>query len=494
MFADRLKKSLLQAAIQGQLTEQLQTDGDARDLLRKIRTKKAKLIAAKKIKAEKPLPPVTDDEIPFDIPDSWCWIRLSDVCQMYTGDSISESEKKSKYIGLANGFSYIGTKDISFDNQIDYDNGIRIPFENSFRRAFSGSVLMCIEGGSAGRKIAVTDREVCFGNKLCNFNADKVSNKYIYFYLQSPVFQKSFRDNVTGMIGGVSLRRLNLILLPLPPLAEQKRIVEKLDALLSQADKLAKDERELVELEENFPRRMRNSLLQAAIQGKLTEQLPSDGDARDLLQKIRTDKAKFVAEKKIKAEKPLPPISDDEIPFDLPDNWCWCRLGDVCNYGMNETILPVAMEKGKLLIDLEDIEKDSGKLINRKVFDGTNANSSKNTFRRRQVLFGKLRVYLNKVIIADADGYCSSEILPLDFGQNILSKYAQVVLMSPTFLSYANACSYGTKMPRLGTKAGQLALFPVPPLDEQKRIVERMKELLPLCEDFSEKTTKISSK
>ena len=128
MFADRLKKSLLQAAIQGQLTEQLPTDGDARDLLRKIRTEKAKLIAAKKIKAEKPLPPVTVDEIPFDIPDNWCWVRLSEVCQMYTGDSIAESEKKAKYRGLVDGFSYIGTKDISFDNQIDYDNGICIPF------------------------------------------------------------------------------------------------------------------------------------------------------------------------------------------------------------------------------------------------------------------------------------------------------------------------------------------------------------------------------
>ena len=227
-----------------------------------------------------------------------------------------------------------------------------------------------------------------------------------------------------------------------------------------------------------FADRLRKSLLQAAIQGQLTKQLSTDGDARDLLKKIRAEKAKLVAEKKIKVEKPLPPISDDEIPFDLPDNWCWCRLGEVCNYGANEIALPVAMEHGKILIDLEDIEKDSGKLINKKFFDGTNANSSKNIFRRGQVLFGKLRVYLNKIIVADQDGYCSSEILPLDFGRNILSKYAQIVLMSPPFLSYANSCSYGTKMPRLSTKAGQLALFPLPPLSEQKRIVTRLKELL----------------
>ena len=231
-----------------------------------------------------------------------------------------------------------------------------------------------------------------------------------------------------------------------------------------------------------FADRLKKSLLQAAIQGQLTEQLQTDGDARDLLRKIRTEKAKLLAEKKIKAEKPLPLISDDEIPFDLPDNWCWCRLGEICNYGTNETISPDAMERGKLLVDLEDIEKDSGKLINRKFFDGNNANSSKNVFRCGQVLFGKLRVYLNKVIVADNNGYCSSEILPLDFGQNILSRYAQIVLMSPMFISYATACSYGTKMPRLGTTAGQLALFPLPPIAEQKRIVEQLEELLPLCE------------
>ena len=231
-FPQKMKNSLLQAAIQGRLTEQLPTDGDARDLLKKIRDEKAKLIAAKKIKVEKPLPPVTDDEIPFDLPANWCWCRLGEVCQMNTGNSISEAEKKAKYMGHTDGLSYIGTKDVSFDNQIDYDNGVRIPLNENFRRAKKNSVLMCIEGGSAGRKIAMTDREVCFGNKLCNFDAANVSNRYIYFYLRSPEFKKFFVDNITGIIGGVSMKRLNSSPLPLPPLAEQLRIVERLNELL----------------------------------------------------------------------------------------------------------------------------------------------------------------------------------------------------------------------------------------------------------------------
>ena len=231
-FPRRMKNSILQAAIQGKLTEQLPTDGDARGLLQKIRAEKSKLIADGKIKPDKPLSPIQPDEIPFDIPQNWQWVRLGDICEIYTGNSISEAEKKSKYLGLSEGFNYIGTKDVSFDNKIDYENGVKIPFKNNFRRALKNSVLLCIEGGSAGRKIALTNREVCFGNKLCNFYSESVSNSYIYFYLQSPAFRKNFYDNLSGMIGGVSIKKLNLIPICLPPLAEQKRIVARLEELL----------------------------------------------------------------------------------------------------------------------------------------------------------------------------------------------------------------------------------------------------------------------
>lgn len=484
MFADRLKKSLLQAAIQGQLKEQLPTDGDARDLLRKIRTEKTKFIVAKKIKAEKPLPPVTDEEIPFDIPDNWCWVRLGDVCQINPRNKVEDENIDATFLSMTainDGYSN------GYNPLVKSWNEIRSGFTHfadgdvifaKITPCFQNRKSAVVKGLTNGIGAGTTELYV-----LRSYGK-YINEKYLLYFVKNQQFILDGMATMKGTAGQQRISRNFVInyLLPLPPFAEQKRIVEKLDALLSQVDELAKDERELVELEETFPRRMRNSLLQAAIQGKLTEQLPSDGNARDLLKKIRAEKVKLIAAKKIKAEKPLPLISDDEIPFDLPDNWCWCRLGEICNYGTNETISPDAMERGKLLVDLEDIEKDSGKLINRKFFDGNNANSSKNVFRCGQVLFGKLRVYLNKVIVADNDGYCSSEILPLNFGQNILSRYAQIVLMSPMFISYATACSYGTKMPRLGTTAGQLALFPLPPLSEQKRIVEQLEELLPLCE------------
>ena len=482
MFADRLKKSLLQAAIQGQLTEQLPTDGNARDLLRKIHVEKAKLLAEKKIKAEKPLPPVTDDEIPFVIPESWCWVRLGEVCQMYTGDSIAESEKNAKYRGLTNGFSYIGTKDISFNNQIDYDNGVRIPFENTFRRAYKGSVLMCIEGGSAGRKIAVTNREVRFGNKLCNFNAERISNRYIYFYLQSPAFQKSFSNNVTGMIGGVSLRRMNSILFPLPPLAEQKRTVEKLDELLSEVDELAKDERKLVELEEAFPRRMKNSLLQAAIQGKLTKQLPSDGDARDLLRKIRTKTAKLLAEKKIKAEKTLPSVTDDEIPFDLPDNWCWCRLGEVCEMYTGNSI--AESEKKAKYLGLTDgfsyIGTKDISFNNQIDYDNGVRIPFENNFRRAK----KNSVLMcieggsagRKIAVTNQDVCFGNKLCNFN-SEEISNRYIYFYLQSSSFKKFfvdnVTGIIGGVSLKRLN-----LIPLPLPSLAEQKRIVESLEELM----------------
>lgn len=167
------------------------------------------------------------DEVPFDLPDSWAWARLSTVCNMYTGNSISERDKSMYFTGVS-GMQYIGTKDVRFDNSIDYKNGIAIPdkFLPNFKIAPSGSVLMCIEGGSAGRKFGQTDRDVCFGNKLCCFSSFGCYQRYLYYYIQSPSFFESFQKNKTGIIGGVSVNSLKNLLIAIPPLKEQVRIAQ----------------------------------------------------------------------------------------------------------------------------------------------------------------------------------------------------------------------------------------------------------------------------
>ena len=251
---DKLKKSVLQEAIRGKLVPQLAEEGSAQDLLEQIKLEKQKLVKEGKLK-KSALTTSTifrgddnkyyeqigqsikciDDEIPFEIPYNWQWTRLSYISSIYTGNSISEAEKRAKFMGVQ-GRYYIGTKDVGFDNKIVYDNGISIPlqYEQDFRIAPANSILMCIEGGSAGKKIAVLNQDVCFGNKLCCFSPFMEIEKFIYNYLQSPSFIDLFNQNKTGIIGGVSIAKVKDIVIPLPPLMEQQRIVAQIDDLFEQ--------------------------------------------------------------------------------------------------------------------------------------------------------------------------------------------------------------------------------------------------------------------
>lgn len=237
---ERLKKSILQEAIEGRLVPQDPNDEPASVLLDKIRKEKARLVKEGKLK-KKDLEetPISEDEIPFKIPESWEWHRIGFLASLYTGNSISKDVKESKYINVK-GRWYIGTKDVNFDNTINYDNGVYIPEkeEQQFKIAPSGSILMCIEGGSAGRKIGIIDRDVCFGNKLCCFLSYGIFNMFIYYYLQSSNFKEIFNDNKKGIIGGVSINMMSPLLIPVPPLAEQHRIVEKIEQLMKEIDKL----------------------------------------------------------------------------------------------------------------------------------------------------------------------------------------------------------------------------------------------------------------
>ena len=229
---------------------------------------------------------------------------------------------------------------------------------------------------------------------------------------------------------------------------------------------------------------LKNSILQLAIQGKLVEQRKEEGTAKELIKQIEAEKKHLIKEGKIKKQKELPEIKEDEIPFDIPESWEWVRLGDLCNYGKCNSTPSKNIPKDAWLLDLEDIEKDSGRVLNKKRMKDIKSTSSKHIFRIGDVLYSKLRPYLNKVVIADEDGYSTSEILPLDFGTYVYNRYAKTVLMSPYFINYTVKCSYGVKMPRLGTTDGQLAVFPVPPLEEQKRIVAKIEELMPYVDKY----------
>lgn len=167
---------------------------------------------------------------------NWIVCKLDEICDIFTGNSINEKEKLEKYTNISMGYNYIGTKDVGFDPCIDYENGIKIPTNDlKFKIAPKGSVLLCIEGGSAGRKIGLTNQDVCFGNKLCAF-VSKIDNRYIFYFLQTSDFRNIFSYNKNGLIGGVSVNKLKDIKIPLPPLAEQGRIVAKIEELFAGID------------------------------------------------------------------------------------------------------------------------------------------------------------------------------------------------------------------------------------------------------------------
>ena len=253
-LSSSLKKSILQEAIQGRLVPQIEEEGTAQELLDQIQAEKQRLVKEGKLKKSALTSSVIykgDDnkyyeqvgkqsiditeEIPFEINPSWQWIRLSCVADIYTGNSISESEKKTRFTDVV-GRYYIGTKDVGFDNIVSYNNGVAIPkqYEHGFRIAPNHSILMCIEGGSAGRKIAILNQDVCFGNKLCCFSPFINIGKFIYYYLQSQSFIDMFNAHKTGIIGGVSIAKVKEILIPLPPIQEQQRIVAQIEKLFEQ--------------------------------------------------------------------------------------------------------------------------------------------------------------------------------------------------------------------------------------------------------------------
>ena len=253
-LVDLIKSKILELAIQGKLVEQDENDEPASVLLECIRAEKKTQLGKKYIesyiykgddncyyeKMGKDCIEITN-EINFDIPEKWAVCHFETIANIYTGNSINESEKAKKYTGLTDGYNYIATKDISFNHDVDYENGIKIPFsEAKFRVAYKGDPLLCIEGGSAGRKLAVLSEDVCFVNKLCAFHSLGISKKFLYYYLQSPRFLELFKKNTSGLIGGVSINTLKALILTIPPIAEQERIVSKIEKVFSMIDQVEK--------------------------------------------------------------------------------------------------------------------------------------------------------------------------------------------------------------------------------------------------------------
>lgn len=494
-IAEQLRQAVLQAAIQGKLTKQLPEDGDARDLLAEIQAEKAKLITEKRTKKENPLETIAKDEVPFDVSNSWSWAKLGDLC-LKIGAGNTPPGGKNSDVYKTDGIKFIRSMNV-YNDGLHYEGMVYISEELASKRAGSAVIakdmLLNITGGSIGR-CAIVPNDFDIGNVNQHVLIIRCVNEqcrsYIHLVICSPLIQAAINEKAVGDKAGFSANKAKNLLIPLPPLAEQHRIVARVDELMTKIDELEKVENELNALHKAFPGDMKAALLQAAMQGKLTEQLPEDGNAEDLLKSIEAEKGKLVAEKKIKKQKALEPIADDEIQFEIPDNWKWNRLRNlVYNRGQKTPV------KEFSYIDIGSIDNIHQRLNdNETIIPAAEAPSrARKIVGLGDILYSTVRPYLHNACIIDknfrAEPIASTGFAVLTCYKGVNSKYLLYYMLSPAFDQYANATdnAKGVAYPAINDEKLYKAVVPLPPLAEQQRIVEKLDKLLPLCDSLEER-------
>ena len=328
-----------------------------------------------------------------------------------------------------------------------------------------------------------------------------VRQDFILWILKSNRFIELGKQAFTGAVGQQRVGKdfISNYLIPLPPINEQDIIIKRINTLFGFISSIESNKTDL----QATIQLTKSKILDLAVRGQLVPQDPNDEPASVLLDRIRAEKEELIKQGKIKRDKKesvifrgddnsyyrkignLVEVLDDWQIDDIPETWGLCCLGEVCDYGNCTNVDTKDIADSDWILDLEDIEKDTGKILQKLTKRKRNSASTKHLFHKGQVLYSKLRPYLNKVVLADDDGYCTSEILPLNFNNCIIPEYAKYYLMSPTFLRYANHCSYGVKMPRLGTQDGKNAVLPIPPLNEQKRIADKVSQLFSILDTIS---------
>lgn len=486
MTAQDLKNSILQLAVQGKLVLQNPSDEPASELLKQITQQKAQLAEEGVIKKEKPLPTISDEDIPFDIPENWLWVRLGDYClDAFSGKSPVYSKTPTPYevIGQA------ANQQLGLDyTQVKYTVS---EFWNSMDPKYfllENDVLLNTLGhGTLGRAgiVPVLHKKLLTDGHLFVFRLySAIASKYFYYYLQYKRPEIEISANGSTNQTFLSLKRTNQWLIPVPPLAEQERIVAKIEELLPLVSEYDEVENQISALNTEFPDKLRKSILQQAVQGKLTERDPSDEPAIELLDRIRAEKAKLIAEGKIKKEKIIPVISEEDQLFDIPDTWTWTTIADTCTniqYGTSEKSAPSGKVAVLRMGNLQGGKIDYSNLVytsndydierchleyNDLLFNRTNSKE----------LVGKTAIYKAEIPAIYA-GYLI-RVTPI----MIDSDYLNYVMQSHFFKKYCLAVKTDAiGQSNINAEKLKRFVFPLPPLAEQKRIVARVEDLLAAC-------------
>ena len=485
MNTDLLKKKILDLAIKGKLVEQRPEEGTAEDLYQQIQEKKTNLIKEGKLKKEKPLAPIEDDEIPFDIPDSWRWVRIGDLYKHNTGKALNSSNIEGKKL------PYITTSNLYW-NRFELNNLKKMFFKESEIEKCSvqkGDLLVC-EGGDIGRAaIWNFDYQVCIQNHIHKLRGYIQLSTLFYYYI---FLYYKLNNSISGRgigIQGLSSNALHNLVVPLPPLAEQKRIVEKIDLLFS---RLHTVENGLVEIDK-ISDLTKKKILDLAIRGKLVKQRPEECTAEDLYLQIQEEKANLIKEGKLNKEKPLAPIENDDIPFDLPESWKWVRIRDISllvTKGTTPRGGNVAYtDKGVGFLRAENVNGLTTLNLSNLKFVSEKAHQ--NELKRSVLEDGDILVTIAGTLGRTA--VVQSTDLPLNANQAIsivrmifksenMLKYAVFALNANTIQQILLRQTKQTAIPNLTLEIVGNCIIPLPPLAEQKRIVAKVEELLALCD------------
>ena len=466
MDTKALRQKILDLAIRGKLVPQDPKDEPASVLLEKIRENKTQMFKEGKLK-KKDIKNDTviyvgednlhyekfqdgtvkciEDEIPFEVPAGWEWSRLGTAFLTITGSTPSTKDK-SLY---GNDFPFFKPTDLDAGFEVySSENTVSEKGYSNGRSPSEQSVLVTCIGATIGKTGFIRKTGICNQQINAILPNEKIVPEYTFFSMCSELEQQQILMCASATtLPILNKSKFDNLLFPVPPYREQILIVEKLKEVLSYVDEINNDRDSLY----TTIKMLKDKILDLAIRGKLVPQDPNDEPASELLERIRDEKEEFIKQGKIKRDKKESFIfkSEDNSYYlqsgelveslrdwgfeELPDTWSICCLGELCDYGNCINVDTANIDDSAWMLDLEDIEKDTGIVLQKIRKAERNAASTKHLFHKGQVLYSKLRPYLNKVVLADEDGYCTSEILPLEFERNILPQYARYYLMSPAF-------------------------------------------------------------
>lgn len=497
ILAEDLRQAVLQAALQGKLTEQLETDSDVDEMLIIIQKEKKNLFNEKKVREEKEIPILDDEEKPYDVPTNWRWERLGNI-GIYKKGPFGSALTKSIFVPKGQNT----VKVFEQKNAIQKDSTlgeyyITKEYFDSKMKSFiveSGDIIVSCAGTIGETYIMPNNIELGIINQaLMRMNiVPSLNIDYFLMYFDNILKLEAQKGSKGSAIKNIPpFEVFKRMLIPLPPIEEQQRIVDKINEIMPKIDEYEKIEKELEELKKEFPTDMKDAFLQAAMQGKLTEQLENDSSVISIIEQCEKDKEEAIKKGKYKKEKFRGALSEEEYPFDIPDNWKWLHISDMSLFQEGPGILAVDFRtQGVPLIRISGMQEDIVKL------DGCNYLDSQmveDKWKHFKLDLGDIVISTSasmdkiaEVTEETVGAIPYTGLIRFKMYGNINKEYFKYFIKSSFYAMQINEQKSGGTIKHYGPTHLKKMIIPIPPIEEQQRIVERLDAVLPLCEDLEE--------